>query len=191
MGRPKLLLPLGQGTVISQVLAVLDRPELACTVVVIRADDAALRSAITAARAVAICPPADPPEMRDSVEFALNYLTTQFQPDASDAWLLSPADHPLLDGDVLSALLARWASADCSILVPTWRGRRGHPVLFRWTLAAEVAALPADRGLNELVRRHAAEVTELPVESDSILADVDTPADYERLIRTQGPTRPA
>jgi CTP:molybdopterin cytidylyltransferase MocA len=47
----------------------------------------------------------------------------------------------------------------------------------------DVFALPRDVGLNQLLRAHAAEVSELPVESRSVLCDLDTPEDYERLVR--------
>ena len=65
------------------------------------------------------------------------------------------------------------------IWAPRCRGRRGHPVLFSWSLAHEVAQLAAGEGLNALVARH--EVEDFESGSDSILEDLDTPEDYERL----------
>ena len=181
MGQPKLLLPFGERTVIAAVLDVLRHPAIAETVVVVRSDDIALRGTVEQSGAVVVSPETPPPEMRDSVELALRWIGEHHDPQPEEGWLLTPADHPLLDAQVLERLVARWRQGDCTILVPTCGGRRGHPVLFRWSLAAEVFALPAEAGLNRLVRDHAGDVTELEVASESILLDLDTPEDYARL----------
>lgn len=188
MGQPKLLLPLAEGTVISRLLAVLRRPEIVETLVVIRPGDEPLRSAVVQAGATPLVPKEPPPEMRTSVEHALHYLLERCSPSPEDGWLLSPADHPLLDAAVLDQLVACWRNSPDKIVIPTHRGRRGHPVIFPFRLADEVFALPADEGLNALVRRHTEQVTELAVNSPAILLDLDTPEDYERL-RTSDSSR--
>ena len=44
-----------------------------------------------------------------------------------------------------------------------------------------MTGLSGDVGAKELLARHAERVIEVPVESDGIFADVDTPADLARL----------
>lgn len=190
MGRAKLLLPLGETTVIGRLLDVLRRPEIERTIVVVRPDDEPLRAAAVAGGAIVVQPNPPPEEMRQSVEHALRHIAEHFQPQDDDAWLLSPADHPLLDASVLDMILQRWNTGDCRILIPTHDGRRGHPVLFRWDLAREVLELPADVGLNQLVRQHAADVTTLVIDNPAILQDLDTPEDYERVLATCGQVNP-
>jgi molybdenum cofactor cytidylyltransferase len=114
--------------------------------------------------------------MRASVECALDEVR-RHMPAPEDGWLLVPADHPLLDAAILDVLLERWKTGRDRILVPTFEGRRGHPTLFRWSLADEVARIPPDHGLNWLIERHRDEVAELPVDDDSVLLDLDTPED--------------
>ncbi|MFN0052950.1 MAG: NTP transferase domain-containing protein [Planctomycetales bacterium] len=187
MGQAKLLLPLGSQSIIARVLEVLRRPEIGETIVVVRRDDEPLLREVTAAGGMPLQPAVDPPEMRDSVALALRWLREHRHPQPEDAWLLLPADHPLLDPTVLDAMLSRWQRESCPILIPTAGGKRGHPVLFRWTLADEVDALPADAGLNQIVRRHAAEVVELELGNPSVLIDLDTPQDYARLLSATPP----
>lgn len=182
MGRAKLLLPVAGKTVIARVLEVLRRPEIVETFVVCRNDDVELGAAVVEAGATPVMPPVPPAEMRQSVEFALRTIAERYGPRPDDGWLLSPADHPLLDRDLLTQLIARWSRGDAPILIPTCEGHRGHPVFFRWSLAAEVFDLPADVGLNQLVRRHAADVVEMETNNPAILADLDTPEDYARLL---------
>jgi len=189
MGRPKLLLQLGAGTVISRMLAVLQRPEITATLVVVRPDDAALREVVAASGATVLQPDRPPPEMRDSVEFALRQIEAKFEPGPADGWILIPADHPLLDGTILHAREpgagppqpAVWQAEGDRILVPVHGARRGHPTIFPFRLAREVYDLAPDRGLNFLLRKDPGRIREVEVESPSVLADLDTPEDYARL----------
>jgi molybdenum cofactor cytidylyltransferase len=120
--------------------------------------------------------------MRATVEEGLRWLEENRQPTDDDSWLLVPADHPVLDAAVIRQLLqARRERPEMSIIVPTHQGRRGHPTLISWQHVAGIRRLPAGQGLNVYLRQHANETMELPVESPSILLDLDTPEDYERL----------
>jgi molybdenum cofactor cytidylyltransferase len=123
------------------------------------------------------------PHMRATVEVGLDWLGRHFQPSPGDAWLLAPADHPTLDPAVVSAVRQAFLSQpDKSIVVPTFAGKRGHPVLMSWNHVAAVRAHPPGEGLNTYLRRHEAETLELPVPNPDVLADLDTPEDYARLL---------
>ncbi len=182
MGRPKLLLPLGSQTVIGRMLAVLRRPEIAATIVVVRPDDELLRAAVVAGGAIPVQPEVAPAEMRHSVEFALRYLQSQFQPGPDDGWILAPADHPLLDAAALDQLIAAWRNAPGRIFIPVHCGKRGHPAILPFRLAVEVFNLPADVGLNRLMKSYACEIEQINVNSPGVVSDLDTPDDYERLL---------
>ncbi|MDZ4684148.1 MAG: nucleotidyltransferase family protein [Planctomycetaceae bacterium] len=181
MGQPKLLLPLGGKTVIARLLEALALPENVATAVVMRRDDAALREEVARYGGWPVSPDVDPPDMRTSVEFGLQSVSERFSPHATDAWLMLPADHPVLDRAVLSELIAVWRRDRPRFLVPTYHGRRGHPLIARWDAVPLIQALPADQGLNRLLRDHADEVVSVPVENPGVLTDLDSPEDYERL----------
>ena len=182
MGQPKLLLRIGEATIIERMLSAFQVPAIAATVVVVRQDDEPLRIAVRSAGGTVIQPPHPPPDMRTSVEFALAHIREHLHPNPDDVWCLVPADHPLLDSAVVPALISGWNSRQPRILVPTHAGRRGHPTLFRWELADEVPHLPPNVGLNHLVKLHSADVSELPVDSPGILLDLDTQEDYAALL---------
>jgi len=191
MGVPKLTLPWGDRLVIDQVLQALDQPAVAARVLVTRADHGALVAAVGRHPGVVlVCPEPPPAEMRHSVEAALQTLAQNSQPAPDDGWLLVPADHPLLDRDTVSRLADAWTTCEAPLLIPTWQGRKGHPVVFRWSLAAEVAQLPADVGLNVLTKKYANAACLLDVPNPGICEDLDTPADLLRL-RPPGPPEPA
>lgn len=181
MGRPKALLPVAQSTVVARVLAALVHSQVAARLVVVRQADAALRAAAEAAGATVITPEVDPPQMREAVEHALRHVATNFAPLAADAWLLCPVDYALLDPVLVGLLIEAWNRHRPAILVPTYKGRRGHPVFFRWDLAQEAARLPRDKGLNALVANHAAQALEFETGNAAVVTDLDTPEDYARL----------
>jgi|SRR5579872_670862 len=181
MGRPKLLLPVGSSTVIARMLAVLVRPEIEATFVVIRHDDEPLRAAVAASGAIPLQPDTPPPEMRDSVEFALRHIERLFKPGPAEGWILAPADHPLLDSVVMDQLLTAWRTSPGRILVPVYGEQRGHPTIFPFGLVPEIFGLPRELGLNSLLSRHSALIEQVEVDSPSAIADLDTPEDYARL----------
>ena len=183
MGQPKLLLPLGGRTVIARVLSALSLPNIAARCVVVRKDDHELKAAVEASGGLCISPPADPPDMRTSVKFALQEIQQRYRPTDDDGWMLIPADHPVVSQNLISSLIEVWTARSPSILVPRCGDRRGHPTLFRWSLVAEVANIPDDCGLNWLLKANATDVSELLTDDDSALIDLDTPAEYDRLKR--------
>ncbi|MCX7421748.1 MAG: nucleotidyltransferase family protein [Planctomycetia bacterium] len=178
MGSPKLLLPWDGKTVIEQLLTALCRPEIVAVYVVVRPDDIELQSALSRTAAIIVIPDHEPPDMRDSVELGLRAIRKRFTPVDDDGWLLIPADHPLVEPEVLDGLLRRWSIGDCQALIPKFGDRRGHPTLLRWSLAAQVEQLPCDLGINNLLRSSPDLVTEWTTNHESVLADLDTPEDY-------------
>ena len=101
-------------------------------------------------------------------------------PPDSDGALILLGDMPAVEGPVLSALMAAFTGRD-AICVPVHQGRRGNPVLWGCGYFAEMMRLTGDSGAKSLMTLHADRVTEVAVGSDSIFADVDTPADLARL----------
>ena len=178
MGTSKLLLPWQGTTVIEHLIHTLTRSEITAVVIVIRPDDLALQEVVQRTSALPIIPDHEPPEMRNSIEIGLQAIRQRYSPADEDGWLLIPADHPLLERDVLDGLLARWSRGDCEALLPTLGERRGHPTLLRWSLAARIEQLPRDVGVNALLRSSPNLVTEWPTDHESVLADLDTPEDY-------------
>lgn len=191
MGRPKLLLPIAGQTLIRHVLAAWLASPVDAVFCVVRRDDDALAGEVAAlgeSRIVLVRPQIPPPDMKASIQAALSEIERNFQPDFTDAFLVAPADMPGLSAAVIGELLTQRACQPGRILVPTRSGRRGHPVLFPWPLAADVQALGAEEGLDAVVHRHpAVEIVcdPLPLGSSDPFADLDTPEQYGRLAGEQ------
>ena len=179
MGRPKLLLPWGERTVIETVLAAWRASRVETIVVVTRGDDAALAEVCRHCGVIVASAFPPPPDMKASVRHGLAFIAQTWQPAPHDVWLVAPADLPRLSAETIDRVLTAYDPRRPEIIVPRTE-RRAHPVLFPWSLADEVERLPADTGIDGLLRRHA--VREVHVEATAAAGDdLDTPEDYERL----------
>jgi molybdenum cofactor cytidylyltransferase len=185
MGRPKLALPLAGRPVLAHVFDALRSGGVKRVVVVLNTVAAPELRLIAEAAGVAVCPlDGDTPDMRATVEAGLHWMEQRYHPSPEEQWLLTPADHPTLDPVLIRRLLdAARQHPERSIVVPVHAGRRGHPTLIAWKHVAGLRVHPRGEGINAYLRMHEAEMLELPAESADVLADLDTPEDYERLVR--------
>lgn len=186
MGQPKLVMDLGGKTVIERLLTTLSHPRVQETVVVVRRGDDELAIVIKALDLPSVHtvqPEIDPPDMRRSVEHAVEALRSRHSPQASDGWMLIPADHPVLDADALAELIAAWETTAEDILIPQHGGKNGHPTFFKWTITERIREIPNDQGLNWLRTASEIRLRKVSVDSESILFDLDTPEDHQRLMQ--------
>ena len=187
MGQPKLMLPWGDSTIIETVLDAWKASGVRATVVVVPPDDRELADLCWHAGAEVVVPPQQPSEMKHSVRIALRHISRHLRPRDSDIWLVAPADMPRLSPAIVGRLLENHRPDEPKILLPTLQGKRGHPALFPWPLAARIDELGEDEGLNALVEREsAAEIRCDDIADADAFSDVDTPDDYERLHQEPG-----
>src|SRR5689334_18779678 len=85
MGRPKLLLPWGNSTVIERVLAVWQASRVSRVVVVVHPDDTQVAKLARGSGACVVVPSEPPPDMKVSVGHALSYLAQTCAPSTPDA----------------------------------------------------------------------------------------------------------
>lgn len=184
MGRPKLSLPIGDRTVIEHVVGAMRDGGVDVILVVIGLHVPELEPLAARAGARVLTLPEPTADMRATIAAGLNWLEVHFHPAAGDWWLLSPGDHPTLAPAAVRTLLAAAKAAiGRSIFVPIFGGRRGHPLLASWRHAEGVRALSPGEGVNSYLRRSPDAVREVVVPDSGGLHDLDTPADYVRLLR--------
>lgn len=93
-------------------------------------------------------------------------------------------DQPQLPAALIQALVAEHAATLGPIVAPLVDGHRSNPVLFDRATFADFADLQGDVGGRAIFSRH--QVTWLPWLDNSLAIDVDTPEDYDRLLRQAG-----
>ena len=65
------------------------------------------------------------------------------------------------------------------MLVPTFGGRRGHPLLIDARYRDEIATLDPEVGLRELLQRHPDDLLLHSVSVEAVIRDLDTREQYE------------
>ena len=91
-----------------------------------------------------------------------------------------PVDYPLLQADTVRTLLAEFHSNERSLTLPTFQGKRGHPVVFRRTLFDELLEDNLPQGAKTVVHRHLDVAALVPVEDQGTVIDIDDLTDYRR-----------
>ena len=176
MGRPKQLLPWGQSTLLEQTLRNVRNSRLRRMIVVTgyrAADVAAI--ARRAGAAVVHNPEYAEGEMLSSLQVAVARLPARCQ-----AVLVMLADQPLVEPQTIDRLLAAYEEGRAQLIAPTYKGRRGNPVLIGRPYFAELLALPRGAAPRDLLQRHPDALQLVAGDSQSVLVDIDRPADYEK-----------
>jgi len=100
-----------------------------------------------------------------------------------DAVMVCLGDQPLLTVSDLGALRRAFAERPHgSIVVPTFAGRRGNPVLLDWASAEETLRRGSNFGCRNFLDENPERVYSWPAQTDHFIRDVDEPADYQALV---------
>jgi molybdenum cofactor cytidylyltransferase len=124
---------------------------------------------------------------------SIRLATARLASDSSaEAVIFSVADQPFLTPAVFEELTGAWAAGRGEILVSSYAGRRGNPVLFARRFFAELQALQGDTGGREVLRAHPELVREIAMPDAAAGRDIDTWEDLKAAqADVDGPRGPA
>jgi len=169
-GSDKRLQPLADGTPLALAAARSLRAGCDEVLAVLRPGDAALAALLIAADCrVIYCAEAEQ-GMGHSLAAGV-----RASPEAA-GWLIALADMPAI-APASHATVAEALRRGASIAVPTFAGRRGHPVGFAASWRAELEGLHGDQGARQLLQGAPSAIALVALDDPGILADIDTPAD--------------
>jgi len=175
MGVQKLLLPFGGKTVIGHIVDQLLASTIGDVHVVV-GHQAGRISRELSGRAISIVKnPNYKSGMLSSVRCGLKNL-----PEKCKAVMVVLGDQPSITTELIDQMLKSFAATEKNILVPLYKSKRGHPIMFSRLYRDEVMAHYANVGLRGLLHNHPEDVFELTVSTASVLWDMDFPEDYRR-----------
>jgi molybdenum cofactor cytidylyltransferase len=172
MGHFKPLLPFGESTVVDHCVDNLRRGGVETIVVVLGHKASDLKHHLQNASVTFAHNPDPDSEMSASIAYGVQQIPTHAR-----AILITPVDHPAVSPYVVAILVDAWKEGAC-LVVPTFEGRGGHPVLVDSKFRDELLNLNPKRGLRGLFELHLEQVTRLSVDSSYIARDMDTWDDY-------------
>ena len=181
MGRPKALLPIGPTgeTFLDRVTRTLLEAGVDELLVVVGADAEAIRSYARDIPRVQILTNADYEQGQLS---SLVTALRQIDQAAATGAVVTLIDVPLVSTDTVRKLVAAHRTRAALIVRPVSSGRHGHPVIFHSRLFDELCRADPAGGAKSVVRAHADDILEVPVDDEGAFTDIDTREEYERWI---------
>ena len=181
MGRPKALLACQGTTFLGHLLRVTAHPAISVRRVVLGAAADEIRRATGVAPEAVVMNPEWQKGQLSSLQAGLRSLPE----GGTDGVLVCPVDQPLISALLVDRLIKAFRAQKRDIVMPTWQGHRGHPVIFSSKLYPELFAAPVDVGARAVVWAHQAELFELPTEEEGVVMNLNDP---ETLARIAGKT---
>jgi molybdenum cofactor cytidylyltransferase len=81
---------------------------------------------------------------------------------------------------ITRSLIEAWRQSRAPLVIPTFAGRRGHPILLDGSLIEELRTVSeADLGLRAVTTRHTAESDLVPIDKMGVNIDLNTRSDYD------------
>jgi molybdenum cofactor cytidylyltransferase len=174
-GQPKLLLPWNGTTLLGQVVdRALAAGSIDVVIVVVGCEGERVAAAVSDRPVRVVVNEAWAEGQSSSVRAGLAAL-----PTGVSAALFLLGDQPEVTPEVIEALVQRHRQTLAPIVVPSYSGQRGNPVLFDRVAFAELGQLRGDVGGRVLIERFQQSVERVAFDAPPPF-DIDTPEDYRR-----------
>lgn len=178
MGKLKPLLPIGDETVVETVLKEYLASSLVEVALVLgyRADDVkkTIDEKINSNKLKVVVNEDFKKEMLSSIQVGLAEIKN------AEGILIGLGDQVLITRDIINELTENYTKG--KVFIPTFQGRKGHPIIIPCTMRNEILAMDAEKTtLKDVLGRHSDIMNFLEMKSDRVLIDMDTKEEYERI----------
>jgi len=180
MGKPKLLLPVGEKTMIETVIDRVVHSKAEKILVVLGSNREKIEKKIGNLPLEIAVNPDFKEGMLSSVQHGFHVL-----PEDVQAVLIFLGDQPSIPTDVIDRVIDAFRETGKGIVLPVYKGERGHPVLIDMKYRHDVKNLNPEVGLRELVYGRPEDILEVEVDDAGILRDINDIEDYMREIKNR------
>lgn len=181
MGSPKALLPYQDKTFVEHLLAVTKHPRVVVQRVVLGADAGAIRERLHLDEGSVVVNDQWELGQLSSIQAGIRSL----EPDSTDGVMICPVDHPLVSASLVATLIDEFEriGAQQGIVLPVFRGKRGHPVIFARRLYEQLLAAPHASGARAVVWQNPTEVREVETSEEGVVLNLNDPGDYHAFVK--------
>jgi molybdenum cofactor cytidylyltransferase len=180
MGRPKALLPIEGVRFIERIVTTLQSTRVEKIVVVLGHNAEEMRRKIADLPVEVVVNPDYKQGQLSSLLAAIRAIEASRDAPNVEGILVHLVDHPFIEAALVNLMIERFYETRKWIVVPRYRDRRGHPVLFSKMLFAEFLRTPVEQGAKAVVHAHRQETLEVVTEDSGVTIDIDTPEEYRR-----------
>jgi molybdenum cofactor cytidylyltransferase len=178
MGSAKALLPYRKKTFLEHLIEVTRHARVGITKIVVGAHAREIVASLTAWNGSIVVNENWQEGQLSSIQEAIRSL----RPAESGGLMLCPVDHPIISAELVARLIEEFDSSGKLIVLPTYRGRRGHPVIFGAALYDELLSASPEVGARQVVWAHSAAVAEVPTEEEGVVLNINDPETLKRAL---------
>jgi len=176
MGELKQLLPLGKNTLLGQVIENVRGSRVDEIVLVLGHGAEAIQQRLALDNLTIVINPAYHEGMGISLRVGLSALLSTV-----DAALIVLADQPFVRSATFDRIMDGYIESNAQIVIPTYKGFRGNPVLLERCVFPQVMALTGDIGCRAIFRDHPEGIAKVVVDDVGVLLDLDRKDDFQVL----------
>ena len=183
MGAPnKLLLPFGEKTLIEQMVDHVLQAEVQEVILVLGHEAERVRD-VLANRPIQFVQNADYQEGRTtSIQAGMLAIAAE-----TNGVMICLSDLPFIQSEELNALIAAFETVyetnTKSIVLPTFQGQQGHPVIFSVYYQSQILAHKGVHGCRGVIEQNSDQIVTLEMRTANVLKDIDTKEDYEKFVQ--------
>ena len=178
MGTPKALIAYRGRTFLENLIEVTRHPRVGVTRIVVGAHADEIRKRFPAHASEIVVNALWSRGQLSSIQAAI--LT--FPADTTDGVILCPVDHPIVSAHLVARLIEEFDATGKAIALPVYRGRRGHPVIFRANLYQDLLRASPQLGARQVVWGHPEDVCELSTEEEGVVLNINDPDTLSRAL---------
>lgn len=170
MGSPKALLPYQGRPFLEHLLQITTHSKIGVRRVVLGAHPERIAKAVQL--------PADEVVLNEDWEkgqLSSIHAALRSLPPHTDGILLCLIDHPLISAPLVDDLIEAFYKSGRKIVLPTYQGRRGHPVIFPAKLYDELLNAPQDQGARAVLWTHPTEISEVVTTEQGCILNLNDP----------------
>lgn len=175
MGQPKMVLPWGEATVIENVIVTFMKADVEDILVVTGGAQDHVEALLDR----------HPVRKVRNEDYASGEMLSSLQcglstiPDRAQAVLIGLGDQPQVQEGTIRLICNAYQTDNSLLIVPSFRMKRGHPWLVARSLWQTILDLRPPETLRDFLNAHATQIQYVNVDTSTILADLDTPEDYQ------------
>ena len=109
--------------------------------------------------------------MASSIKTGLNHLSNN-----TEAFFICLGDMPMVGHDIYNQLIK--SKANKEIIVPTYKGQQGNPVLFNKSMKEKVIDISGDIGAKKILELNKDKILNLEINDQSIIKNFNTLDDF-------------
>jgi molybdenum cofactor cytidylyltransferase len=97
-----------------------------------------------------------------------------------EAVMVFQGDEPFISPEVINSVTEAYRSSGRGIIIPVYKGKRGHPLLLDIKYRDQIDNLDQNEGLRSITKIYYDDIHEVETDEPGILRDFDTLDDYKK-----------